>query len=80
MASWGSNQNAAGAFASPLKLVLEGHRINSDGTIIDAGVNAQYWSSTISDLNARLMYFTDLNAHMGTAGRAYSFNVRCIKD
>lgn len=42
--SWSSN-DAAGAFSSPLKLVMAGHRDQNDGTLGDAGTRGIYWSS-----------------------------------
>jgi hypothetical protein len=45
-ASWISN-DAAGAFASPLKLVSAGYRSNSNGTLFYAGSEGGYWSSTV---------------------------------
>jgi len=77
--SWSSN-NAAGAFASPLKLPLAGFRSNSNGSLNTVGSDGYYWSSTGNGANAR---FLDLNgsfAVMSTLNRAYGFSVRCLKD
>ena len=76
--SW-SSKNPAGAFASPLKLVVAGGREHrSDGTVFDVGHDGYYWSSTVDESYAR-----NLNFGSGTVGnnpRAYGFSVRCIKD
>ncbi len=45
-ASWVSD-DAAGAFTSPTKLVMAGHRGYSSGNILNAGSTGWYWSSTI---------------------------------
>src|SRR5690554_719517 len=44
--SWSSN-NAAGAFASPLKLPVAGYRYYSDGSLGFVGSGGSYWSSTV---------------------------------
>jgi hypothetical protein len=75
--SWSSN-NAAGAFASPLKLVVGGYR-NTDGTIYDAGSFGFYWSSTVLGTDSRNLNFGGL-ANMLDHTRAHGFSVRCIKD
>jgi len=78
-ASWGSN-NAAGAYASPLKLPATGIRIRSTGAIQDAGSRGDYWSSTISDVDTRTLYYTGSSAFMNTDSRAFGAAVRCIRD
>lgn len=82
-ASWGSDQNATGAFNSPLKLVLGGYRYHSfaNSSIMFAGVSGNYWSSTVDGTDALDLNFGDT----GTAGwfsnpRAAGFSVRCITD
>ena len=77
--SWSSN-NAAGAFASPLKLPLAGYRTSSNGSLIDVGSVGGYWSSSFSDPDARYLYFNSSNADMFTIIRAYGLSVRCLKD
>lgn len=84
--SWSSN-DSAGAFLSPLKLVVAGYRINhSNGTIYNAGSTGNYWSSTIFDgssMNSggssHYLSF-DSGAGMSVAASAKGFSVRCIKD
>jgi uncharacterized protein (TIGR02145 family) len=81
-ASWGSNNNAAGAFASPLKLPLAGRR-GSNGSLNDAGSFGHYWSSTVGgvdDTYSRYLYFSDSNAFMGNNRRANGYSVRCLRN
>lgn len=51
--SWSSN-NAAGAFASPLKLPVAGARDNIDGSLDNVGSDGYYWSSTISGIYSKV--------------------------
>ena len=79
-ASWSSN-NAAGAFASPLKLPMAGHRDRLNGSLFDVGSDGFYWSSTVSDTGARRLFFSSSVASMVAAFvRAFGFSVRCLKD
>jgi uncharacterized protein (TIGR02145 family) len=78
-ASWSSN-NAAGAFASPLKLPLAGYRGNSDGSLISVGTVGYYWSSTVSSTSSRRLGFVSSFASMHTGNRAIGYSVRCLKD
>ena len=75
----GSN-NSAGAFASPLKLVVAGYRNFSGGSVIGASNYGLYWSSTVNGGGARVLYFNSGNANMNSNNRAYGFSVRCLKD
>lgn len=77
--NWGSN-NAAGAFASPLKLPVAGYRRSSSGTLGDGGSRGYYWSSTVSGTSARYLHFNSSDANMYSSNRAFGFSVRCIKD
>jgi len=77
--SWSSN-NAAGAFASPLKLVVAGYRDYSDGALSFTGGAGYYWSSTVSGINARILFFGNTNAFMHSYARATGCSVRCLKD
>jgi len=77
--SWSSN-NAAGAFASPLKLTVGGYRLNSSGALGTVGSNGYYRSSTVSGANARNLYFYSNGAGMSSLHRADGFSVRCIKE
>jgi len=77
--SWSSN-NAAGAFASPLKLSAAGSRGYSNGSLLSVGTFGNYWSSTISSTNSRYITFGSSDANMSTTNRAYGISVRCIKN
>ncbi len=80
--SWGANKNATGAFNSPLKLPVAGFRKYSDGSLNQAGISGNYWSSTISSNNyySQVLFFTNAMALMTAHGRANGCSVRCIKD
>jgi hypothetical protein len=75
--SWSSN-NAAGAFASPLKLPMAGGRGN--GSLSVVGTFGRYWSSTVDGTNSRSLYFGSSSASMNTYRRAFGSSVRCLKD
>lgn len=77
--SWSSN-NAAGAFASPLKLPVAGNRSRSNGTLLNVGSLGFYWSSTVDGTRARLLNFYSSNANPNSSFRANGFSVRCLKD
>jgi uncharacterized protein (TIGR02145 family) len=83
--SWISN-NAAGAYASPLKLPMAGLRLLESGSIAtDGGYGGygRYWSSTISSANSIYLYFGSDYAGVDPTEaelRAFGFSVRCIKD
>ena len=77
--SWSSN-NAAGAFASPLKLPAAGGRVRSNGSLLNVGSLGRYWSSSVSGTNARYLSFNSSDAGMLTFYRANGFSVRCLKD
>jgi hypothetical protein len=85
--TWSSN-NAAGAYASPLKLPAAGARYNGSGSVYNVGTHGNYWVSTVAtgvnSIYARYSYFNS-QAPSGSAaedilGRAYGLSVRCIKD
>ena len=78
--TWPTN-NAAGAFASPLKLPLAGDRASSDGILYSEGMGGSYWSSTVSGADdARFLNFSSSSAVMSPLNRAGGHSVRCIKD
>src|SRR5690606_15728492 len=54
--SWNTN-DAAGAFASPLKLPVSGFRFYSNGNLTYVGFGGFYWSSTVDDTNSRTLEF-----------------------
>jgi len=75
-----STQNAAGAFASPLKLPMAGGRDLSSGSLAFVGSSGYCWSSTLSGSRARRLGFNSVNASLNTNDRAFGFSVRCLKD
>jgi hypothetical protein len=77
--SWSSN-NAAGAFASPLKLPAAGGRVRTSGSLLGVGSSGYYWSSAVSGTFARGLGFASSVAVMNTFARANGNSVRCLKD
>ncbi len=78
-ASWSSN-NAAGAFASPLKLPVAGRRTYYDASLIHEGTHGLYWSSTVNGTYSRSLFFSSSSASMSNSNRAYGYSVRSLKD
>ncbi len=78
-ASW-SSDNAAGAFASPLKLPVAGRRTYYDASLIHEGTFGLYWSSTVNGTYSRSLFFSSSSASMSNSNRAYGYSVRCLKD
>jgi uncharacterized protein (TIGR02145 family) len=77
--SWSSN-NAAGAFASPLKLPLAGYRDGSSGSLFRVGSGGYYWSGSVSGANARRLNFSSSSANVYSSIRALGYSVRCLRD
>jgi uncharacterized protein (TIGR02145 family) len=78
--SWSQN-NSAGAFASPLKLPVAGRRDSSNGLLYYVGNRGYYWRSTVYGTEAGGLNFNSSSADVYTiGGRAAGFSVRCIKD
>ena len=77
--TWSSN-DAAGAFASSLKLPTAGYRILTDGALTSVGSLGLYWSSTADGSGARRLTFSNSSANMDALGRAGGFSIRCIMD
>jgi uncharacterized protein (TIGR02145 family) len=75
-----STNDAAGAFASPLKLPMAGLRSISNGLIYAGGNDSYYWSSTVSGTYAHSIYFNSFNASISAGFRAVGLSVRCLKD
>ena len=78
-ASWGSS-NAAGAFASALKLPMTGERLNSNGSLNQVNTVGSYWSSTVNGTSSRGRWFLSSSGGMFTEKRAFGSSVRCIKN
>jgi len=76
--SWSSN-DAAGAFASPLKLTIAGRRNFAGGLLFDVSINAYYWSSTTEGTFSRGLGIFSNSASMFSYNRAGGNSVRCIK-
>ncbi len=77
--SWSSN-NAAGAFASPLKLPVAGYR-HIDGLIYGVSFGGYYYSSSVNGTYSKFFYFDDTpNSEVMVAHRTYGNSVRCIKE
>jgi hypothetical protein len=79
LSSW-STPNAAGAFASPLKLPLGVRRAKLDGSFPDPNLDGYYWSSTVSGTNSYFLNFNTGAGEVYPVVRAFGFSVRCIKD
>jgi uncharacterized protein (TIGR02145 family) len=89
VATWSSN-NAAGAFASPLKLPNAGSRFHSDGRVDNLGLGGGAWSSTFIGIKAKSLFYSNrsspvpgldvVQAGTGSSDRANGLSVRCIKD
>jgi uncharacterized protein (TIGR02145 family) len=77
--SWSQN-NSAGAFASPLKLPMAGMRSHNNGSLSSVGGNGSYWSSTLSGTSSRMLGSNSASAGMNDQLRAVGFSVRCLKD
>ena len=80
-ASWISS-NAAGAYASPLKISVAGARNYSSGTSYIQYQNSDgyYWSSTIIVNSSYNLYINGGNSSIVGNIRARGGSVRCIKD
>ncbi|MCF8331581.1 MAG: fibrobacter succinogenes major paralogous domain-containing protein [Bacteroidales bacterium] len=77
--SWSSN-DAAGAFASPLKLPVAGYRYRSSGSFLYVGSVGYYRSSTVDGIQVYLLHIFSNDAYMRNDYRAHGFSVRCLKD
>ena len=78
--SW-SSRDAAGAFASPLKLPVAGWRQFQDGSLNAPGHAGGCWSSTKHSLVYTYGIAFGISAGANARNvRAYGISVRCIKD
>ena len=75
-----SATNAVGAFASSLKLTQPGARNLNSGSIANTGVNAYYWTSTISGTSSKRFVITASLASHSDSSRGDGYSVRCIKN
>lgn len=78
-ASWVSN-DPAGAYASPLKLVVAGDRSRYVGALSSVGSVGRYWSGTVFDSYARFLSFESGDAGMYSNYRVNGYSLRCLKD
>jgi uncharacterized protein (TIGR02145 family) len=76
--SWGTNNNATGAFASALKLPMAGSRHNSSFYFV--GSRGYYWSSTVNGTSSRDLHFLNSSVSFLNHERVVGASVRCIKD
>jgi uncharacterized protein (TIGR02145 family) len=78
--SWSQN-NSAGAFASPVKFSTAGLRMGN-GTYFDQLPNpwGSYWGSTSNGSNSVYLSILSSNSSVGFTGRRLGFSIRCIKD
>ena len=74
--------NSREAYDSTLKLTRVGNRKNDDGTLLNQGFNAHYWSSTVavSSNSAREFKSDGSVANTDNMARANGLAVRCLKD
>jgi uncharacterized protein (TIGR02145 family) len=80
MNSW-NTLNSAGAFGSALKFTVAGSRDSYDGSILDAGLQGNYWASTVyNTTKSNTLWFGSGSAVITDYLRAAGFSVRCIKN
>jgi uncharacterized protein (TIGR02145 family) len=77
--SWNSN-DPAGAYGSPLKLVVAGLRYKN-GSFGGVGEFGYYWSATVNLANSSRLYLSnDMASTAGDVYRARGQSVRCVQD
>ncbi len=76
--TWASN-NAAGAFASPLKLPLGGNRSEIGGHIEGLNTYGNYWSSTANNDYSVFLSISASESYLSNLYRATGLSVRCIQ-
>ena len=76
---WSSN-DATGATTSPLKLPLAGYRRAQGGALTIVNAGGIYWSTSVSGISCRYLFFNNDNAEMSNNLRAEGYSLRCIKD
>jgi hypothetical protein len=77
-----STKDAAGAFASPVKMPMAGFRDYSTGDLTVVGNFGDYHSSTVGGVNTGNLVFNGGSStiYYTTFPRGYGFSVRCIKN
>jgi len=77
-----SSSDAAGAYASVLKLSLGGYRNGGSALLVNVGSGAAYWTSTISGTYAKCLWYTTNGIYPSDSDnyRASGCSVRCIKN
>jgi len=76
--SW-TNNASAGAFASPLKLVLGGSR-HIYGYFANVNSHGNYWSSDFTTAHSRVLNFQNGNAVLYAEVRGLALSIRCIRE
>jgi uncharacterized protein (TIGR02145 family) len=76
--SWITN-DASGAFASPLKLLMAGYR-RADGLLSGEGNYGYYWSSVVSGIEGTVRLYFGSGGNTAIFSRVQGISVRCIKD
>ncbi len=62
-------------------LALAGNRDNGGGTLNNQGANGNYWSSSVTGINANNLNFNSGGVNpANNNNRANGFSVRCVKD
>ena len=77
--SW-DNNNADGAFSSPLKLSLAGNRSNTGTSPSGVGSDGRYWSSTLYSDTSGDLRFSSGGSSLSNNVRALGRSVRCIME
>lgn len=72
--------NGATAYASVLKLMMQGFRLQTNGVLSNLGSYGGYWASTPTAVNAPCIAFHNGSIGTGAYERTKGFAVRCIKD
>jgi uncharacterized protein (TIGR02145 family) len=78
--SSGINGQLFGTAPNQIFLPAAGYRPCNDGEVVNAGTYGRYWSSSVDDIYARNLVFSDGDVHGGGNGRAYGFSVRCVAE
>jgi uncharacterized protein (TIGR02145 family) len=75
--SWGQN-NAEGAFDSPLKWSRGGGRIHGLNNLHDNSYG-MYWTSSIDENRAKYLLTTSIGSSITAGDRGYGYSVRCVR-